>query len=47
MASQISYYGEGTLVKSSIASIPIYAMQTTLIPQKVSRQLDKLSCQFL
>ena len=39
--------GRTTLDKSSMASIPIYAMQMTLIPQKVSRQLDKLSCQFL
>lgn len=30
------------LVKSSVASIPIYAMQTALLPPKVSQQLDKL-----
>lgn len=39
--------GHVTLVKSLVASIPIYAMQTTLLPRKVSKQLDKLSSQFL
>ena len=29
------------------ASILIHAMQTTLLPQKIIRQLDKLNCKFL
>ena len=36
-----------TLIKSLTASIPLYAMQTMLLSQKVSRNLDKMSCQFL
>ena len=36
-----------TLINSTSASIPIHAMQTTLLPQKISRQLDKLNCKFL
>ena len=39
--------GHVTLIKSMAASIPIYAMQTTLLPQKVSRKFDKINCQFL
>ena len=29
-----------------MASIPIYAMQTTLLPQKISHQIDSMSCKF-
>ena len=49
MASKVSFHGRhATLVKSSVVSIPIYTMQTTHgLPQKISRQLDQLSCQFL
>ena len=36
-----------TLIKSTSTSIPIYAMQTTLLPQTISKQLDKLNCKFL
>ena len=39
--------GKATLIKSAVTSIPIYIMQTTLLPQKISHQLDKMSCQFL
>ena len=39
--------GRATLIKATVASIPIYAMQTTLLPQKISRQIDKMSCNFL
>lgn len=46
-AKYLSMVGYLTLVKSLVASIPIYAMQTTPLPWKVSRQYDKLSCQFL
>ena len=39
--------GRATLIKATVASIPIYAMQTTLLPQKISHQINKLSCGFL
>ena len=39
--------GRATLIKATVASIPIYAMQTTLLPQKISHQIDKLSYKFL
>ena len=35
-----------TLIKATVASIPIYAMQTTLLPQKISHQIDSMSCKF-
>ena len=43
----LSMAGRATLIKSVVSIIPIYAMQTTLIPQKISLQLDKMSCSFL
>ena len=39
--------GRATLIKASITSIPTYAMQTTLLPQKICHHIDKLSCNFL
>ena len=42
----LSIAGRVTLINSTSASIPIHAMQTTLLPQKISRQLDKLNCKF-
>ena len=39
--------GRATLIKSLVASIPLYAMQTILLPQKVSRTINKHSCRFL
>ena len=40
--------GRATLVKSSVASIPIlHHANHVWPPQKISRQLDQLSCQFL
>ena len=39
--------GQVTLINSTSTSIPIHAMQTTLVQQKISRQLDKLNCKFL
>lgn len=39
--------GRATLIKWLLASIPIYAMQTTLLPQKISHHLDQMSCKFL
>ena len=46
-AKYLSMAGWATLIKATVASIPIYAMQTTLLPQKISRQIDKMSCNFL
>ena len=39
--------GRVTLIKASVTSITIYAMQTMLHPQKISHQIDKMSCNFL
>ena len=39
--------GWATLIKAFATSIPIYAMQTTFLPQKISHQIDKMSCTFL
>ena len=39
--------GRATLIKASITSIPTYAMQTTLLPQKICHHIDKLSRNFL
>lgn len=39
--------GRVTLIKELVTSIPIYAMQTTLLPYKISHQIDKMSCNFL
>ena len=36
-----------TLIKVSMTSILIYATQTTPLPQKISHQIDKMSCNFL
>ena len=43
----LSMASRATLIKASMASIPLYAMQTTLLPQKISQQIDKMSCHFL
>ena len=43
----LSMAGRATHIKSMVSSIPIYAMQTTLLPQKISHQLDKMNCRFL
>ena len=42
----LSMAGRATLIKSVVSTIPIYAMQTTLLPQKISHQLDKMNCRF-
>ena len=46
-AKYLSMAGKATFVKASVTSIPIYTMQTTLLPQKISHQIDKMSCHFL
>ena len=42
-----SMAGRATFTKASITSIPTYAMQTTLLPQKICHHIDKLSHNFL
>ena len=46
-AKYLSMAGRATLIKASVTSILIYAMQTTFLPQKISHQIDKMSCNFL
>ena len=46
-AKYLSMASRATLVKACVTFIPIYAMQTTVLPQKISHQIDKLSCNFL
>ena len=46
-AKYLSMISQATLIKETATSIPIYAMQTMLLPQKISFQIDKLSCKFL
>ena len=43
----LSMAGRAILIKAFITSIPTYAMQTTLLPQKICHQIDKLSRNFL
>ena len=43
----LSMASRATFIKASITSIPTYAMQTTLLPQKICHHIDKLSCNFL
>ena len=43
----LSMVGRATFIKASITSIPTYAMQTTLLPQKICHHIDKLSHNFL
>ena len=46
-AEYLSMASRATLIKASVTSIPIYTMQTTLLLQKISHQIDKMSCNFL
>ena len=46
-AKYLSMAGKAALIKETVASITIYVMQTTLLPQKISQQIDKMSCKFL
>ena len=39
--------GRATLIKAAVASVPLYAMQTTLLPKNVCHHIDKMSCHFL
>ena len=43
----LSMASRATFIKASITSIPTYAMQTMLLPQKICHHIDKLSCNFL
>ena len=46
-ARYLSMAGWATLIKASVTSIPIYAMQTAILPQKICHHIDKLKCHFL
>ena len=46
-ARYLSMAGRATLIKALVTSVPLYAMQTTLLPQKICHHIDKLSCNFL
>ena len=46
-ARYLSIAARTTLIKASVTSVPIYAMQTALLPQKICQHIDKLSCHFL
>ena len=46
-AKYLYMVGRATFIKASVISIPIYAMQTAILPQKICHHIDKLSCQFL
>ena len=39
--------GRATLIKASVTSVSIYAMQTAILPRKICHHIDKLSCHFL
>nr|POF24584.1 putative ribonuclease h protein [Quercus suber] len=43
----LSMPGWATLVKASATSIPIYAMQTILLPQNICHRIDQLCSNFL
>ena len=43
-AKHLSMASQVTLIKALVTSIPIYAMQTTLFPYKISHQINKMSC---
>ena len=43
----LTMVGRAILIKASVATIPLFTMQTTFLPQKISHQIDKLSCHFL
>ena len=46
-ARYLSMAGQATLIKASVSSIPLYAMQTVILPQKICQHIDRLSCHFL
>ena len=43
----LSMAGKAILIKSVVSTILLYTMQTALLPQKISHQLDKMNCSFL
>lgn len=46
-ASSLSFAGRKVLVKSVMATIPVYAMQTQKLPEHVCMKIDKISRDFL
>ncbi|OMO87284.1 reverse transcriptase [Corchorus capsularis] len=43
----LSYAGRRTLIQSTLSSIPIYTMQTALLPASTAERLDQLNRNFL
>ena len=46
-ARYLSMAGRATLIKTSVTSVPLYAMQTTLLLKKICHHIDKMSYHFL
>ena len=46
-ARYLSMAGQATLIKASVTSISLYAMQTAILPQKICQHIDRRSCHFL
>ena len=46
-ARYLSMAGRATLIKASVSSVPLYAMQTAILPQNICQHIDRLSCHFL
>ena len=46
-AKYLSMAGRATFIKASITLVPIYAMKTALLSQKICHHIDTLSCHFL
>ena len=45
-ARYLSMAGRATLIKASITSVPLYAMQIMLLPKKVCHRIDQMCCHF-
>lgn len=46
-AKTLSLAGRATLIRSILSSLPIYYMQTAIIPSKICEDLDKVAREFL
>ena len=46
-ARYLSMAGRATLIKALVSSVPLYAMQTAILPKNICQHIDRLSCHFL
>lgn len=46
-AKNLSFVGRTTLIKSVMSTLPVYTMQTNLLPTSIYNQMDKLNRNFL